>query len=240
MILSRYGLREWGLASAVACAALLIAGRGGFPPIWLVAVVGVLWFCVAAFFRDPLLRKPATNDPQDFVSPADGVISAIIEVDQHAATEGPATIIRIFLSVLDVHINRMPCSCEVIAMTHTPGKYLDARTSESAQVNESNLVQLKTTTGARIGVRQISGAIARRIVCPVSVGESFARAQRFGMIKFGSTTELIVPTSLLETLRVKRGDRVVGGVTILASMRAAAITTRTDPSTPSATAAAHA
>jgi phosphatidylserine decarboxylase len=183
--------------------------------------VGILWFAIAAFFRDPLFRKPATNDPRDLVSPADGVISAIEQVDQHAATGGPAVIVRIFLSVLDVHINRMPCACSIVSVVHTPGQYLDARSPESAKVNESNLLVLDAAGGTRIGVRQVSGAIARRIVCPVVPGQRFERAARFGMIKFGSTTELIIPAAHASTVRVQKGARVVGGVTILASISAA-------------------
>ena len=102
-------------------------------------------------------------------------------------------------------------------MKHTPGQYLDARSEQSAKVNESNLIIIKNTAGDRIGVKQISGAIARRIVCPISEGDSFNRGQRFGMIKFGSTTELIIPARDTNVIRVKKGDRVVGGVTILAS-----------------------
>jgi len=180
-------------------------------------IVGILWFAAAAFFRDPLFRKPATNDPADLVSPADGVVSAVLTVEDHPATNGPATIVRIFLSVLDVHINRMPCESTVVSIKHTPGQYLDARSEQSAKVNESNLIIIKNTAGDRIGVKQISGAIARRIVCPISDGDSFNRGQRFGMIKFGSTTELIIPTRDANIICVKKGDRVVGGVTILAS-----------------------
>jgi len=217
MILSGFGMREWGLASLAALAVILIFG----PSWWLIAIVGILWFAIAAFFRDPLFRKPATNDPRDLVSPADGVISAIEQVDQHAATGGPAVIVRIFLSVLDVHINRMPCACSIVSVVHTPGQYLDARSPESAKVNESNLLVLDAAGGTRIGVRQVSGAIARRIVCPVVPGQRFERAARFGMIKFGSTTELIIPAAHASTVRVQKGARFVGGVTILASISAA-------------------
>ena len=213
MILTSYGLREWGLATAAACAIIILTG----PIWWVMIIVGILWFAAAAFFRDPLFRKPATNDPADLVSPADGVVSAVLTVEDHPATNGPATIVRIFLSVLDVHINRMPCASTVVSMKHTPGQYLDARSEQSAKVNESNLIIIKNTAGDRIGVKQISGAIARRIVCPISEGDSFNRGQRFGMIKFGSTTELIIPTRDANVIRVKKGDRVVGGVTILAS-----------------------
>jgi len=217
MILSRFGMREWGLATLAAIAAILLCG----PSWWLIAIVGILWFAVAAFFRDPLFRRPATDSPSDLVSPADGVISAVETVDHHPATNGPAVIVRIFLSVLDVHINRMPCACSIVSIVHTPGRYLDARSEESAKVNESNLLVVEAADGTRLGVRQVSGAIARRIVCPVVPGQRFERAARFGMIKFGSTTELIIPAAHASTVRVQKGTRVVGGVTVLASILAA-------------------
>jgi len=123
--------------------------------------------------------------------------------------------------VLDVHINRMPCACSIVSVVHTPGQYLDARSQESAKVNESNLLVLEAAGGTRLGVRQVSGAIARRIVCPVVPGQRFERAARFGMIKFGSTTELIIPATHASTVRVQKGARVVGGVTVLASLHGA-------------------
>lgn len=216
MILSRYGIREWGLATAIAVVILILTG----PTLWAIIPVGITWFAVAAFFRDPLFRRAASRDECDLVSPADGVVSVVFTCEHHEATQGPATVVRIFLSVLDVHINRMPCTGSVVSIKHTPGRYLDARSAESAQVNECNLIVVRNTTGDSIGIRQISGAIARRIVCPIRVGESFARTQRFGMIKFGSTTELILPRPDSTRVHVSKGMRVVGGVTTLATLAA--------------------
>lgn len=214
MVLTRYGIREWG---AVTVAALLVATLLAWAGLWWwLFAPGVLWFAIAAFFRDPLFRSPATPDANDLVSPADGTISAIERLPSHEVTNGePALVIRIFLSVLNVHLNRAPCAGRVISITHRPGKYLDARSPESAKVNESNLLVLETASGAPIGIRQISGAIARRIVCPVSIGDELTRAERYGMIKFGSTTELIVRDVEGTTPLVKPGDTVRGGVTIL-------------------------
>jgi phosphatidylserine decarboxylase len=144
------------------------------------------------------------------------VVSAVFRDERHEAVGGPAVVVRIFLSVLDVHVNRSPADAEVVRLEHRPGRYLDARTEASATLNESNLIVLKLVDGRPIGVKQISGAIARRIVCPLEPGARLARGERFGMIKVGSTTELILPDpDRVETL-VKVGDRVVGGVTILA------------------------
>lgn len=213
LTLSRYGLREW-LTASIAAAALLTAIYlwGAW---WMALPVGLIWFAFAAFFRDPLGRQPQSPHARDLVSPADGRISAIEHVDSHEAIGGPAIIVRIFLSVLNVHINRMPCQCQVVHVEHRPGRYLDARTTESAKVNEANLLSLRTDWGEPLGVKQISGAIARRIVCQAQPGERFHRGQRFGMIKFGSTTELIVPSRADMKVAVKVGDAVVGGVTIL-------------------------
>lgn len=217
MLLTRYGIREWmiiTLAAAIPAAAGVFFGWW-----WLVIASAVVWTALASFFRDPLGRRPATADPRDFVSPADGLVSAILEVAEHPSTEGPATIIRIYLSVFDVHVNRMPCDCEVLGTIHTPGKYLDVRIEESAKVNESMVTRLRSASGVLLGVKQISGKVARHIVCPVATGQRFARGERFGMIKFGSTTELVVPTSEVERICVSRGDRVKGGVTVLARLR---------------------
>jgi len=114
-----------------------------------------------------------------------------------------------------VHINRMPTDVDVLGTIHTPGKYLDVRIEESAKVNESLVTTLRSPGGVLLGVKQISGKVARHIVCPITAGERFLRGQRFGMIKFGSTTELIVPTAEVEEVCVRKGDRVTGGVTVL-------------------------
>ena len=216
MLLTRYGIREWmiiTLAAAIPAAAGVFFGWW-----WLTAVAVVAWLALASFFRDPLGRRPASADPRHFVSPADGLVSAVIEVPEHPATDGPATIVRIYLSVFDVHVNRMPCECEARGAIHTPGTYLDVRIEESAKVNESMVTRLRSAGGMLLGVKQISGKVARHIVCPVAAGQRFARGERFGMIKFGSTTELVVPRAEVAKVCVTRGDRVKGGVTVLVQM----------------------
>jgi phosphatidylserine decarboxylase len=224
MRLTRYGSFEW-ITAGVACAAvaLLAAYLGWW---WLVVLSVVAWVAIACFFRDPPGRSPASDDEADLVSPADGRISAIVRVEHHEATDGPAVIVRIFLSVLNVHLNRSPCTATVRDLRYRPGRYLDARTEESARVNESNLILLQRPDGTNLGVRQVSGAVARRIVCPLRQGDALQRAAKFGMIKFGSTTELIVPDSdsedLTPIIHVKIGESVRAGVTILATLRSPA------------------
>jgi phosphatidylserine decarboxylase len=214
MLLTGYGVREWATASAAAVAVAVPSFLAGWWPVSATAVLAFV--AVAWFFRDPLGRRPATASPGDLVSPADGRVSAVLRMPSHEATGGaPAVVVRIFLSVLDVHVNRMPAAVEVLGCEHRPGRYLDARTEASATLNESNLVRLRLDDGRLVGVKQISGAIARRIVCPIRMGQRFDRGERFGMIKVGSTTELVVPDGSGVEVLVAPGDRVVGGVTIL-------------------------
>lgn len=216
MGLTRYGLREWlAMVLVAGFIAALLAYAGSW---WGLAALATAALAMLSFFRDPWFRTPASDDPRDLVSPADGKVSAVFTVPGHEATGGPALVVRIFLSVLDVHVNRAPCDATVVALKHRPGLYLDARTEESSLRNESNLITLDVATAhgpARLGVKQISGAIARHIVCPIAPGDRLARGARFGMIKFGSTTELIVPFPERSKPLVKVGDRVKGGVTIL-------------------------
>jgi phosphatidylserine decarboxylase len=187
--------------------------------------VVVLGLALLSFFRDPIRRIKSDLEPGAMLSPADGVVSAVLDVDSHQATSGrPAKIIRIFLSVLNVHINRSPYDGEVVSITRTAGKYLNAQTEESANVNESNLIIMRIKLNGRaetIGVRQVSGMLARTIVCPLTAGYRLSRGQKFGMIKFGSTTELILPRPQDVTVHVKKGDKVKGGVTVIATLRPA-------------------
>jgi phosphatidylserine decarboxylase len=223
MPLSSYGLREW-LTITIVC--IVIAGITALLHWWwLLPVIVILWLALVAFFRDPIRRRPANLDPGDLLSPADGTVWSVHEVDHHESTAGPAVVIRIFLSVLNVHINRSPFDGQVVALKYTPGQFHDARSDECATVNESNLVTLRIAPPldgwepCTIGVRQVSGKLARRIVCPLRVGDTLARGQKFGMIKFGSSTELILPNPLHVALHVARGNKVRAGKTRIASLR---------------------
>jgi len=215
LTLTRYGWRQWLVITLVLVFAAAIATYFQ----WWIALIPIvaLWVALVSFFRNPW-RKIPTNLPTGMMlSPADGVVSAIEFIEAHETVEGPAVIIRIFLSVLNVHINRVPCDCVLIKSIYRKGKFLDARSEESAKVNESNT--LFFTRGAeKFGVRQVSGKIARNIVCPIRVGDTFSRGQQFGMIKFGSTTELILPRPSDVTVHVQKGDTVRGGFTRLATL----------------------
>ena len=186
---------------------------------WGLGGAAVTWIALAGFFRDPIRRVPTDLPEGMMLSPADGTISKVLRVDHHEAAGGPAIIVRIFLSVLDVHINRAPYEGEVATIRHTPGKYHDARTEVSAQENESNLMTLNIEGDETIGVRQVSGAIARRIVCATQTGVRLKRGEKYGMIKFGSTTELILPRPDDVEVKVSEGDKVKGGLTVLARLK---------------------
>lgn len=217
-MLNRQGADQWVPATLVAapviscCAWLATHGEPGW---WLpVGVLGLAWLGFLAFFRDPA-RHPPESSAGCLLAPADGLVSAVVEQAHHDAVGGPALVIRIYLSVLDVHVNRVPWDGRVISRQHRPGQYLDVRLPESAKVNESLLVTVQTTDGGRYAVRLVSGAVARRIACTACVDQTLRRGDRMGMIKFGSTTELIVPSGSGRESLVRVGDRVTGGVTPL-------------------------
>lgn len=215
MTLTRYGWKQW---LAITLALVFISAIVAYVQWWLALVpIFILWVALVSFFRNPWRKIPSNLPDGMMLSPADGVVSAIEIVDEHETVEGPAVIIRIFLSVLNVHINRVPCDCVLAKATYRKGKFLDARTEESAKVNESNTLFF-TRDSEQFGVRQVSGKIARRIVCPIQVGDTFKRGQQFGMITYGSTTELILPRPHDVTTHVQKGDVVRGGLTRLATL----------------------
>ncbi|MGA3170792.1 MAG: phosphatidylserine decarboxylase family protein [Chthoniobacteraceae bacterium] len=166
------------------------------------------------FFRDP--NRPAPEDPSAVVAPADGMVVEIIEKTETEVVNALMWRVAIFLSVFDVHTNRAPIAAEVTYCRHYPGKFLDARNPLCSVENESQTWAFRD--GARtLVVRQITGAIARRIVGWSKVGERVEKGERFGMIRFGSRTEVYLP--LGSEITVKRGDRVKGGETIVARLR---------------------
>ena len=215
MTLTKYGWQQWLAITTVLFVFALLFVLIGW---WLALIpIVILWVALVSFFRNPWRRIPKDLPDGMMLSPADGVVSAIEYLDSHETIDGSAVVIRIFLSVLNVHINRAPCDCELEKTLYRRGKFLDARSVESAKVNESNTLFL-FTRGERIGLRQVSGKIARNIVCPVQAGDTFVQGQQFGMIKFGSTTELILPRPDSVTIHVSRGDKVMAGLTPFATL----------------------
>jgi phosphatidylserine decarboxylase len=200
--LNRYG---WPLMAAV----VVLLWLGG-PWRWLAIVPGSLLAQLFAFFRDPSRRIPADQDA--IVAPADGTIVEVTRIEQYDFVGGPAVRIGIFLSIFNVHINRAPLAGRVVELAYKPGEFLNALKSESAVRNESMWIGFERTEPrfGRFAMRQISGAIARRIVCTLVPGQTVIRGEKFGMIKLGSRTELILPADAVE-ITVGRGARVRAG-----------------------------
>lgn len=192
---------------------LLLAVASWFLTPWLSLLFLLLIFSTLVFFRDPDRMTPA--DPNLVVAAADGTITEIVEVDENEFLKKRSRRIGIFLSIFDVHTNRAPIDGRVIYRQHRPGLCLDARRPESSEKNESMAWAFENSR-ATIVVRQLTGAIARRIVGWAQVGDELKKGDRFGMIRFGSRTEVYLP--LAATVLVKMGDHVSGGSTIIARL----------------------
>jgi phosphatidylserine decarboxylase len=180
------------------------------------AVLAAILIWALSFFRDPKRDIPAGDNL--ILSPADGTISDIEEVDEPLFSGGRATRIGIFLSIFSVHINRTPCAVRIEKITYRKGSFKNALNPVSGKVNESNDIAMTRLDkpAEKILVRQISGAIARRIVCNAKCGQEFAGGAVFGMIKFGSRTELYLPAASSAKIVINKGDKVKAGLTILA------------------------
>jgi phosphatidylserine decarboxylase len=161
------------------------------------------------FFRDPPRNIP--SEPGLMVSPADGEVVEIKDMTETEFLNVPCTRVAIFLNVFNVHINRSPCEGVVKGTKYKPGKFLDVRHPDCSTLNESNTIHL-----GDVVVKQIAGLIARRIVCEAKPQDKLARGEKFGMIKFGSRTELYIPKDQVQEIRVKLKDKVKGGETIIA------------------------
>jgi phosphatidylserine decarboxylase len=185
---------------------------------WLVSAWLSLFFLALiagtlAFFRDPDRAVP--TDPNSIVAPADGKVLDIIDVDESEVLKTRTRRVGIFLSIFDVHTNRAPVDGRIIYRQHRDGLCLDARRADCSQKNESMTWAFKNPR-ATIVVRQLTGAVARRIVAWADIGDELKKGERFGMIRFGSRTELYLPFNA--ELLVKTGDHVLGGSTIIARL----------------------
>jgi len=207
----------------------LYEGRWIFAVVFLIGAVGLLlhWplligiavlllvFCIN-FFRDPDRQAPA--DENAIIAAADGTVQDIVEIEETEVHNTRMKRVGIFLSVFDVHTNRAPINGRVSYIQHHPGLFLDARHSEATTKNEAMTWSFE---GARatLVVRQITGAIARRIVPWAKIGDTLKIGDRFGMIRFGSRTEVYVPLTCEVTVKI--GDKVKGGETVIARFPAA-------------------
>jgi len=210
---TKYGLREMILATLL-CGAISALAACYYVPLLFIPIL--LWVGVMLFFRDPS-RQPERADA--FISPADGKVVEISSIGPEGILGKSARRIGIFMSILDVHVNRSPCGAIVEEIEHHRGGHLDARNPKSSQINESATIRLQVTTDDGrtfpMIVRQIAGIIARRVVTDLRVGQYVRPAERIGMVKFGSRVELIIPEELIGKVAVNLGDKVKAGKTIL-------------------------
>ncbi len=218
----RLGLARAGLAEVVLFSLLFLAMSGLLLALgalvhaafWgALPVVALLWAEVIFFFRDPERVPPA--DPEALISPADGTVTHVGEIEDPTFPGGRAFRVSIFLSIFNVHVNRVPRTGRVVGLAYFPGAFLDARHPDCPVRNEQLWVDLEEPGGRLVRVKQISGAIARRIVCWLRPGEEVRAGERFGMIKFGSRTEVLVPAGEKREVPVRVGDKVRGGATAL-------------------------
>ncbi|RKD31554.1 phosphatidylserine decarboxylase family protein [Thermohalobacter berrensis] len=171
----------------------------------------ILLAFVVFFFRNPP-RKITKND-KHILSPADGKVINISEIYEDEFLKCEAIKISIFLSIFNVHLNRSPICGEIKYTKYRPGKFLPAFKSHASEINERNSVGIQNGS-FKIIVNQITGFIARRIVCKVKIGDKIDQGQIYGLIKFGSCTEIIMPKDKVN-INVKAGDKVKGGITII-------------------------
>lgn len=178
---------------------------------WLTAVFLILTLFMCYFFRDP--ERITIPNKNAFYSPADGKIIVITEAREDEILNENALKISIFMSPLNVHVNRAPCDGIVREVKHYPGKFLSAFKDEASIVNEHITMLLENETHGRIVVKQIAGYVARRAVCRVKPGAALNQGQRYGIIKFSSRLDIFLP--LNTKVKVKLDDKVTAGETIL-------------------------
>jgi len=179
---------------------------------WLGALFGLVALFMVYFFRDP--ERTVPEQAGAVVSPADGRVLVAGEAEPAAAPPGAWKQISIFLSPLDVHINRIPIGGRVTRVERTPGRFLAAYRPDSARVNERNEIWIERDGGIVV-CRQVVGVLARRLVCRVAPGAAVRTGERYGLMKFGSRIDLYLPPHA--TLRAAVGNRVRGGETVVAT-----------------------
>jgi phosphatidylserine decarboxylase len=210
--LSLYGWTYWFPVLLTGGAATVVLAI--VPGMWWLAVLfAVLTLATLAFYRD--FNRAIPQDRDIMVAPADGKVTEITNLPHYAPFNGPALKVSIFLSVLDVHVNRSPCDGNVLWTRYEEGLFLDARHPECTNKNQSNTICLGNNNTPIVVIKQIVGAIARRIIAPVTPGERLTRGQRFGMIAFGSRTELYVPATAGWQVSVPLNTHVKGGKDII-------------------------
>ncbi len=204
----------WMFVAAFAFVSLLLSLFSSFF-IWI-GIIATAW--CAYFFRNPPRVTPIREGL--IVSPADGVVQSIGKVVPPAELElGDAerTRISIFLNVFDVHVNRIPIAGSISKIHYKPGKFFNASLDKASEENEQNLIKITTPDDNTIGVVQIAGLVARRILCDLEEGQSVKTGECFGIIRFGSRTDIYLPQEA--TTLVMVGQRAIGGETVLADLK---------------------
>ena len=182
----------------------------------IVIGAGILFYLIILqFFRSPLLS--IKKNPNHILAPADGKVVVIEEAEETECLQGKRLQISIFMSPINVHVNRMPVSGQITYYRYHPGKYLVAWHPKSSTENERTTVVVKMDNGIEILFRQIAGALARRIKCYLTEGQTREQGEEFGFIKFGSRVDVFLP--LDATIKVSLGDKTTGGKTILAELK---------------------
>ncbi len=182
-------------------------------PLWIACLF--IWGLVVFFFRIPRREYPGT-DAESLLSPADGTVVDIAQVHEPEYFSAPCTKISVFMSPTNVHVNRYPVSGKVVYCRYHAGKYLVAWHEKSSELNERNTVVVRTPQGVDVLVRQIAGAVARRIVPYAKVGMEVSAAEELGFIKFGSRVDLFFPPHV--KVLVKKQQKVKGGISVLAEL----------------------
>jgi phosphatidylserine decarboxylase len=201
--------------------AIIVSGIARYmEPHWTAYVLYTAMVLLVAFilffFRDP--DRNITEGDNLVLSPADGKVVQIKEVEEDRYIKGPATQISIFLSPMDVHVNRIPVSGSLEYLEYEPGIFLVAFDHRASEMNERADFGVKHSSGVKIFFRQITGFLARRIVYHLNVGDQLKAGERFGMMKFGSRMDILVPVDV--EVNVSEGEKAVAGETILATINA--------------------
>ncbi|MDR3584439.1 MAG: phosphatidylserine decarboxylase family protein [Desulfosporosinus sp.] len=206
--MKQYPISRDGWLYLAIFAVLMVLAYWAWP--WLVILPGVVFLFIAFFFRNP--ERDIPTDELSLVSPADGVVMDVERVFEDQFLNRESIRVRIFLSIFNVHVNRSPMVGKIAFRAYRPGKMIPAFKSHASELNEKNYVGIQNKH-LQILVTQVTGFIARRIVCWVNKGDIVSKGERFGLIKFGSCTEIFVPTNV--EIMVSPGDKVRGGVSVI-------------------------
>ncbi|WHU50065.1 phosphatidylserine decarboxylase [Gordonia sp. L191] len=201
-----------GLPFVAAASAVAVLGRRHR---WIRTPAVLTAGACAAFFRHP--ARVAPTDPFAVAAPADGTVSLLDEAvppPESGLGDAPRPRVSVFLSLFDVHVQRVPIAGTVTSVTHTPGRFVSADLPDASEVNERTTMTIRTATGADIAVVQIAGLLARRIVCNPTVGDALSVGDTYGLIRFGSRVDVYLPPGTRPQVRL--GQRTIGAETTIA------------------------